>query len=247
MGEITVVTSGKGGVGKSTISAGVGAALVRRGRKVLLVDGDTGLRSLDLILGVSPSLVFDIADVMLGNCEPLDAVYECPSCPNLFMLPAPKDPNSTVSPELMQRLIYAMSRLYDHVIMDCPAGLGCGFFSSIAPATNALVVATADPVSLQDAAQASKSLREKGMDRQRLIINRFNRQSFRKLRHYRDLDEVVDVTGIQLLGIVPEDFEVQANYTRGIAITNKALAGKAMENIAKRLEGEDAPLLKVLQ
>ncbi len=247
MGEITVITSGKGGVGKSTVSAGIGAALARRGKRVLLVDGDVGLRSLDLILGISPQLVFDIADVMMGNCEPLEAVYECPTCPNLFLLPAPRSAEYSISPELMQRLVYAMSKVYDHVLMDCPAGLGRGFFSAIAPATSALIVATTDPVSLQDARQASRALQKEGMDRQRLIINRFNRNNFRKMRHYRDLDEVVDAAGVQLIGIVPEDFEVQVGYTRGIALTSRCLGGKALQNIATRLEGEDVPLLKALQ
>jgi len=247
MGEITVVTSGKGGVGKSTVAAGLGAALARRGRRVLLVDGDVGLRSLDIILGITEKMVFDISDVMLGNCQPLEAVYECPSCSGLFLLSAPQDHKSTISPELMQRLIFAMNKVYDHVLIDCPAGLGRGFYSSIAPATNAIIVATVDPVSLQDAGKVHKQLLGEGIDRQRLLINRFNRSTFRKLKHYKDLDEVVDVTETQLIGIVPEDFEAQVCYTKGVALSNRALAGKAFDNVAARLEGVDAPLLRVLQ
>lgn len=120
MGLISVVTSGKGGAGKSTVTAGLGCALARQGRKVLLVDGDAGLRSLDLMLGIGGSAVYDMADIFAGNCEPIRAIYPSPTSPNVFVLPAPVSLEQLASPRDMARLCRGLSRYYDDVLIDCP-------------------------------------------------------------------------------------------------------------------------------
>ena len=121
MGTITVITSGKGGVGKSVFTAGLGYALAGRGRRVLLVDCDAGLRSLDYMLGIGEKLVFDLADLVKGSCRPADAVYESP-VKGLYLLPAPLETEDVVSPRLMKPLIHAFAPYYDHIVIDCPAG-----------------------------------------------------------------------------------------------------------------------------
>ena len=127
MGQVTVVTSGKGGAGKSTVTAGLGCALARLGRKVLLVDADAGLRSLDLLLGIGGAAVYDIADVFAGNCEPIRAIYPSPICSGVFVAPAPVSLEQLCAPEDMRLLCRGFSRYYDDVIIDCPAGVGQGF------------------------------------------------------------------------------------------------------------------------
>ena len=133
MGLITVITSGKGGAGKSTVSVGLGCTLAKNGKRVLLIDGDAGLRSLDAMLGVDKELVFDISDIVNGNCEPIKAIYSCEEYTglnNLFLLPAPALEKHTIHPELMKQLVPILARYYDHVIIDCPAGIGKGFISN---------------------------------------------------------------------------------------------------------------------
>ena len=134
MGRVMVVTSGKGGVGKSTVAAGLGAAFARREKKVLLIDGDAGLRSLDIMLGISQDLVFDTYDVLVGNCEPIKAIYACRDVKGLYLMPAPASVENRVTPELMTRLIKGLSGYYDYVIVDCPGGVGAGFEAAIAAA-----------------------------------------------------------------------------------------------------------------
>ena len=142
MGVVTVITSGKGGVGKSTLTTGLGLALVRRGRRVLLIDGDAGLSSLDHMLGVSERQVFNIADMAAGEADPSQAIYPCEWAEGLFLLPAPGREEDIVSPEIMKRMVSVLSRYYDHVLIDCPAGVGSGFMSAVASAQRALVVST---------------------------------------------------------------------------------------------------------
>ena len=154
MGAVTVITSGKGGVGKSTVCAGLGRALAERRRRVLLIDGDAGLRSLDRMLALDDQVMFDISDVVSGSCEPIRAIYEC-GVPGLYLMPAPYREEQLVSPHLMRQLVPILSRYYDHVLIDCPAGLGAGFESAAAAAQRALIVATPDPLCQRQGAAAT--------------------------------------------------------------------------------------------
>lgn len=176
MGLITVITSGKGGAGKSTVSVGLGCTLAKNGKRVLLIDGDAGLRSLDAMLGVDKELVFDISDIVNGNCEPIKAIYSCEEYTglnNLFLLPAPALEKHTIHPELMKQLVPILARYYDHVIIDCPAGIGKGFISAVAAANRALVISTPDPICIRDSDKVRQLLEERGISQHRLVINPF--------------------------------------------------------------------------
>lgn len=243
MARVAAIVSGKGGVGKSTLTAGIGAALARRGRRVLLVDGDAGLRSLDYLLGVTEELVFDSADIVSGYCEPLKAVYPCAQCAGLFVLPAPQDHERVIPPALMCRLVRLLEQYFDWVLIDGPAGIGRGFYSAVAPASMVLVVATPDPVCIRGSGNVRALLQRRSRNIQcRLLLNRFSAFSFRRADSFEDLDQVIDTAGIQLLGIVPEDAPVALWAARGMLPPLEAEASLAFQRIAARMEGEAIPL-----
>ena len=161
MGVSTVITSGKGGVGRSLHGpVGLGRALAQRGRRVLLIDCDAGLRSLDRMTGTEEALVFDLSDVIQGRCAPADAIYPCTETEGLFLLPAPSSGEDMASPSVMRRLVPLLKRYYDHVVLDSPAGVGGGFRSAACAADRALVVCSPDPVCVRSAS-AVKRLLEK--------------------------------------------------------------------------------------
>lgn len=243
MDAVTVITSGKGGVGKSTVTAGLGAALCSRGRRVLLIDGDAGLGSLDIMLGITERRVFDISDIVSGAADPDKAVYPCDFVPGLYLLPAPATEEDVVSPDIMRQLVAALSRYYDHVLIDSPAGLGQGFLSAAAAASRALVVATPDPVSLHGAAQVRLRLREIGVTQQRLVVNRFSSSDFRAQGFYRDLDSVIDAAGVRLMAVIPEDRSLAAAAACSRTPPQNSAGAMALGRLAARLEGEQVPLL----
>ncbi len=242
MGVSTVITSGKGGVGKSTVSVGLGRALARRGRRVLLVDCDAGLRSLDRMTGVEQELVFDIADVVYGRCAPAQAIQACGGQEGLFLLPAPSSGENMIRPGVMRKLVPFLARYYDHVLLDSPAGVGGGFRSAACAADRALVVCSPDPVCVRSAGTAAALLDRLGIGEKRLVINRFNGDFFRKTGAFRDLDEVIDGSGIRLAGLVPEDFSMAAAFLNGQPAGEAAQGMMALSRIAARLEGEAAPI-----
>lgn len=242
MDSVTVITSGKGGVGKSTVTASLGAALAVRGRRVLLIDCDAGLGSLDHMLGVLDHRVFDIADVVSGAVEPTKAVYPSTFQSNLFLLSAPGTEEDVVSPDVMRQLVAVLSRCYDHVLIDSPAGIGQGFLSAAAAAKRALVVATPDPVSLRAAARTRQSLEEAGVRQQRLVVNRFSGAKFRAQKCYRDLDSVIDAAGVRLIAVIPEDPVLSAATLRAQAAPEASPGAMAIGRLAARLEGEQVPL-----
>ena len=174
MGAVTVITSGKGGVGKSTVAAGLGSALARREKRVLLIDGDAGLSCLDHMLDVAEERVYDVSDVISGGAQLRQAIYACPWQERMDLLAAPSREEDIVSPGVMRQLVGELSRYYDHVLIDCPAGIGAGFESAVAAAQRALVVSTPDPVCLRNGAKARMALERLGLRQHRLVINRFS-------------------------------------------------------------------------
>lgn len=242
MDTVTVITSGKGGVGKSTVTSGLGAALAARGRRVLLADCDAGLGSLDHMLGVSERRVFDLADVVSGAAEPEQAVYASSFSPNLFLLPAPGSEEDTVSPDVMRKLMGIYARCFDHVLIDCPAGVGQGFRSAAASAGRALLVATPDPVCLRDTRQTHRLLQEAGLTRQRLVINRFSCAAFLAQGCYSDLDSVIDAAGAGLIAVVPEDPLLAAACANARPAPERSPGAMALGRLAARLEGARLPL-----
>ncbi len=237
---ISVVTSGKGGAGKSTVSAGLGCALAHRGRRVLLVDGDAGLRSLDVMLGIAGTAVYDMADVLSSACQPTNAIYPSPICPNVFVLPAPVNLEQLAQPEAMAGLCRELSAFYDEIIVDCPAGIGRGFKAAIAGADRAFVVTTPDMVCARDAQIVSRLLKKHDIPA-RLIINRLRPQPILRGK-MPDIDELIDTASLQLIGVLPEDEEVAVANAYGKPLPVESKAAVCFANIAGRYMGEDIPL-----
>lgn len=242
MGKVTVITSGKGGTGKSTITAGLGAALARRGNRVLLIDCDAGMRGIDLMLGVSGELVFDIADIINGNCPPASAIYPCKTVPELYILPAPQNVRDELSPSVMRQLTKVLARYYDHILIDCPAGIGAGFETAVAPASRAILVANAEPLSLRGCDKVRQKLKKCSISNIRLIINKFNEKKFRNSDAFPDLDAVIDEAGARLIGIIPEDNGASAATQKGKPIEGRMKAAQAFDRIAARFDGKYVPL-----
>ncbi|MDD2418735.1 MAG: septum site-determining protein MinD [Oscillospiraceae bacterium] len=240
MGIITVITSGKGGAGKSTVAAGLGFALASLGRKVVLLDGDAGLRSLDLMLGISEGAVYDMSDIFEGNCEPIRAVYPSPACEGVSVVPAPVGLEQMCSPYDMRRLCGGFAKYYDHVLVDSPAGIGRGFACAIAGASRALVVSTPDMVCARDAQIVGGLLNQKDIP-SRLIINRLRPAPIISGK-MPDIDEIIDIAGIQLIGVIPEDEEVAIANANGRPLPTRSNAAVCMANIARRYLGECVPL-----
>ena len=255
MGIATVITSGKGGVGKSTASVGLGRALAARGRRVLLIDCDAGLRGLDKLSGAEDGLVYDISDVVFGRCSPAQAIYPCRTSKEdgktekpedgqeeLFLLPAPAKVEDMVRPPVMRRLIPLLKRYYDHVLLDSPAGVGMGFQSAACAADRALVLCGPDPVSVRSAASVRQLLSGLGLGDMRLVINQFDRELFRETGAFKDLDGVIDSAGIRLGALVPVDKRLAAAFLRGEPAPDGSPGMLAISRAAARLEGENVPL-----
>lgn len=242
MGISTVITSGKGGAGKSTVCVGLGRALSRQGFRVLLVDCDAGLRCLDRLTGVEERLVYDISDVVHGRCAPADAIYPCAGEEGLFLLPAASTGEEMVPAAVMKRLVPMLSRYFDQVLLDSPAGVGSGFRAAVCAADRALVVAGPDPVGVRGAETVRGLLEESSVREVRLIINRLNEGFFRETGVFEDLDAVIDRSGIRLIGVVPEDLPMAAANLKGHAPPRNSPGAMALTRIARRLMGEKVPI-----
>lgn len=241
MGAVTVISSGKGGAGKSTTAVGLGRSLAKKGRRVLLVDCDAGLRTLDRMTGIEENLVFDSSDVAAGRCAPIEAIYPCAAFPGLFVMPAPARGQDMVGGGVMAKLSALLRRYYDHVIMDAPAGVGVGLRAAASGADRALLVCNPDPISVRGAASARAALDELGIGQKRLVINRFDNELFNRIHLLEDLDRVIDEAGVRLLGVVPEDPALAAAVFRGEDAPSAGMM--AMARMAGRLEGERIPIL----
>ncbi len=242
--SVTIVfASGKGGTGKTTVTANVAIALCKKNKKVLLIDCDCGMRGLDLILGLDKNLVYDMGDVIAGNCYTGDAVYPFPSVPGLFFMPAPMDAQDEISPQVMKQFIDTVKNNYDYILIDSPAGVGSGFETAIASADRAVIVVNAEPTGVRGALNVRKSLLDKGIDNIRLIINRFNEKNFRELAVYKDLDEVIDKCETRLMGLVPDDYSLVSLSQQGKPNLNTSQSARVFEKIAERITGNPTQLV----
>lgn len=247
MGISIVVTSGKGGVGKTTTTANIGTALAMEGKKVCLVDADTGLRNLDLHLGLENRIVYNLVDVVEETCRLKQALIKDKRYENLYLLPTAQTKDKTaVNPEQMQELIESLKNEFDYIIIDCPAGIEHGFENAVAGADKAIIVTTPEVSAVRDADRIIGKLESKGFEDHQLIVNRI-RHEMTKKGEMLNIDDMTDILAIKLLGIVPDDEKIVISTNRGEpAVTdNDSKAGQAYRNIAKRLMGEDVPLLNL--
>ncbi len=243
MKDIIVIASGKGGTGKSTVTVGLGTVLANEGYKVLLIDCDSGMRGLDIMLGITQNLVFDIADAVSGSCTVENTVYPCPNKKGLFLMPAPLNAYDEIAPQVLGQLVEGVADIFDYVIIDSPAGVGSGFEAAAFPAYRALVVVNTEPTSIRGGQYVANKLRACGLEDIRLIINRFNKNTFWKMGLYQDLDEIIDITALQLIGIIPEDYQLAAAIQSGKSGDISCPAMKTLTRISARLQGRMEPLL----
>ena len=242
MGQSIIVASGKGGVGKTSLVAGVSSCLAKLGKKTICVDADIGLRNLDLVLGLQEWAVFDFADVLNGRTPLDDALTPHHDIEGLFMLAAPiRIPDSPVSPGAFKDLIKTLEGMADFVLVDSPAGLGHGFSMAAGACAGAIVVTTPNQLAVRDAARCAEFFGEYGMAK--VVVNRVQPRLI-KLRHAQTIDEIMDTIGLPLLGVVPEDEMVLASQNHNIPIVLASDNGAAVAfcDIADRLAGNHCPL-----
>jgi len=240
MSKVFAITSGKGGVGKSTVSVGLATAFFEAGFKVLLVDMDEGFRCLDLMLGIDNKAVFDLADI-LGGRDIEDALYPCEESEKLWLIPAPAKSDSLDS-KAFGNFVKDIVDKFDIVIFDFPAGINLSLYTALPKKSLFLTVAVPDPVSIRDAAQISRELNEARIPA-RLIINRFIHKQSRKFG-FKNIDNIIDSASIRLIGIVPESEELAAlSVTHKIGKRSRAKA--AFKRISSRLLGENLLLPKL--
>lgn len=248
MTRIIVITSGKGGVGKTTVSANLGMALAKMGRQVALVDADFGLRNLDLLLGLENRIVYTAVEVLARECRLEQALVKDKRQPNLVLLPAAQNRSKdAVTPEQMKLLVNALAQKYQYVIIDSPAGIENGFKNAIGPAKEALVISTPEISSVRDADRVVGLLEAQGIKRVHLIINRI-RPAMVQANDMMSVQDVQELLAIPLIGVIPDDERVIVSTNRGeplVLAENPSLAATAFENIARRLEGESVEFMEI--
>ena len=241
MGEVIVITSGKGGVGKTTTTANLGAALALRGKKVALVDTDIGLRNLDVVMGLENRIVYDIVDVVEEKCKLRQALIKDKRFNELFLLPAAQTRDkSAVNEEQMKELTEKLKEEFDYIIIDCPAGIEQGFKNAIAGANRAIVVTTAEISAIRDADRIVGLLEASEIKNPELVVNRLRPAMVRK-GEMMDVEDIVDLLSIDLIGVVPDDEYIitQTNKGEPVVSNHKAPSGKAYIEIARRILGEN--------
>ena len=231
MSEVIVVTSGKGGVGKTTTAANIGTGLAALDKKVVLVDTDIGLRNLDVVLGLENRIVYNLVDVIEGNCRLKQALIRDKRYANLFLLPSAQTRDKTsVTPEQMKKLCEELKKQFDYILLDCPAG-----------ATKALVVTTPEVSAIRDADRIIGLLEAEDLRDIRLIINRL-RMDMVKRGDMMSVEDVSDILAVPLIGILPDDEQVVIATNQGEPLAGKpGLCGQAYLNICHRLLGEEVP------
>lgn len=247
MGEVIVITSGKGGVGKTTTTANIGTALALEGKRVVLVDADIGLRNLDVVMGLENRIVYDLVDVVEGVCRMKQALIKDKRFDGLFLLPAAqtRDKNA-VTPQQMQKLCDDLKEQFDFVLIDCPAGIEQGFKNAIAGASRAVVVTVPEVSAVRDADRIIGLLSANELNNPQLIVNRL-RVDMVKRGDMMNIDDTIDILGIDLLGVVPDDERIIVSSNRGepAVMEEASMAGRAYRNIAKRLLGEVIPFMNM--
>ena len=244
MSKVIVITSGKGGVGKTTTTTNVGTGLAKLEKKGVMIDTDIGLRNLDVVMGLENRIVYNLVDVIDGNCRIKQALIKDKRYPNLYLLPSAQTKDKTsVSPEQMKKLCDDLRGEFDYILMDCPAGIEQGFHNAIAGADHALVITTPEVSAVRDADRIIGLLESHEMKQTHLIVNRL-RTDMVKRGDMMSSDDVVEILAIDLIGIVPDDENIVISTNQGEPLVgNDTMAGKAYMNICHRLLGEEVPYL----
>ncbi len=245
--KVITITSGKGGVGKTTATANLGVALGLSGQRVVVIDADIGLRNLDVVMGLENRIVYDIVDVTEGYCRLRQALIRDKRVEELYLMPAAQTRDKTaVSPEDMVQLCDQMRDEFDFILVDSPAGIEQGFRNAIAPADKVLIGTTPEVSAVRDADRIIGLIEAEEKGPASLIINRLRPEMVR-YGNMLTTDDVIEILAIDLIGIVPEDKAIIISINKGVPIVldDKAPAGLAFRNIAQRLLGEEVPFLDI--
>ena len=247
MAEVIVITSGKGGVGKTTTTANIGIGLAEPDRRVMLIDADIGLRNLDVALGLENNVVYDLVDVVSGYCTISQAIISDSKYKNLYMIPAGQTSDKdAVSVEQMKKLCQELKDEYDYILIDCPAGIEQGFKNAIAAADKAIIVTTPDVSAVRDADRIIGLLEENGILEYSLVLNKI-RPEIVRVGNMFNVDDVLDSLKITLLGIIPDDTSiiVGAYKNEPVVLNKKSVAGQAYRNISMRITGKNVDLINL--
>ncbi len=245
MGKAIVITSGKGGVGKTTTTANIGTGLAMEGYKVVVVDTDIGLRNLDVVMGLENRIVYDIVDVVEGNCRLKQGLIRDKRYEGLYLLPAAQTKDKTaIKPQQMIELVSKLKEEFDYIVIDSPAGIEQGFKNSIAGADEAYIVTTPEISAVRDADRVIGLLESQGITNPKLIVNRI-RYDIVKRGDMMNVEDIVDILAIDLLGIVPDDEAIVISTNKGepVVVEDKPLSAKAYRNICNRILGQEVELL----
>lgn len=240
MSRVIVITSGKGGVGKTTSTANIGSALSKLGKRVVIIDADIGLRNLDVVMGLENRIVFDLIDIIEGRCAYQKALIRDKRFDNLFLIPAAQTRDKdAIKPEQMKVLCDELKNDFDYVLIDCPAGIENGFKNAVAGANEAIVVTTPEVSAVRDADRIIGMLESSDIHNPRLIVNRIKPEMV-KQGNMLNVEDMLDILRIELIGIVPDDENIVISTNKGepVILENKGLASQAYKNISRRLEGE---------
>ena len=246
MSEVIVITSGKGGVGKTTSTANIGTGLAKLGKSVVMIDTDIGLRNLDVVMGLENRIVYNLVDVVEGNCRMKQALIKDKRYSNLCLLPSAQTRDKTaVNPEQMKKLIEELRPEFDYILLDCPAGIEQGFKNAIAAADRALIVTTPEVSAIRDADRIIGLLEANDIHRINLIVNRL-RMDMVKRGDMMSIEDVIDILAIDLIGAGPDDEHIVIATNQGEPLAgDSSLAGTAYMNICKRILGEEVPLMNL--
>jgi septum site-determining protein MinD len=246
-GKVIVVTSGKGGVGKTTTTANIGAALANMGKTVCVMDMDIGLRNLDILMGLENRVVYNLVDVVEGTCKIKQALVKDKKLPNLNLLPAAQTRDKTaVNADQIKTLVDELKTMFDFVLVDCPAGIESGFQNSIAGADRALIVVTPEMSSVRDADRIVGLLeaRRDQFEDINLIVNRV-RPGLIEANQMMSIDDICEILSVDLIGVIPDDEDIVISTNKGepLSLTTNKSAGQAYRNIARRILGEEVPFM----
>lgn len=245
LGQVLVVTSGKGGVGKTTTTANLGAGLAALGHRVLLIDADIGLRNLDVVMGLENRIVYDLVQVIEGTVPARKAMIRDKAFDNLHLIPAAQTRDKTaINGEQMRDLCKMLKLEFDFILIDSPAGIEQGFRNALAPASKAVVITTPEVSAIRDADRVIGLVEAEGLPTPGLILNRVRHQMVRN-GDMMATDDILSLLSVSLLGLVPEDERIIVSTNRGVPAIHdpKSPAGEAFRRIAARLNGQEVPLM----